>query len=77
MWFRQCGLQKALTNGIVRETAWIPEAFATLNRVVKLRDEHKNWEDGWKVVQIGTRQTHLYVVAHERDYRNQRVASDI
>lgn len=44
----QCKLQKGNTH----QTSWIPKEHASLNTVLKLR-ENGVWEDGWVVVFAG------------------------
>ena len=46
MFFRQCELKR----GKVKRTSWIPEGFAKVGKVVKLKDE-----DGWVVSSVGDR----------------------
>lgn len=48
-YYKQCDLQK----GNMFQTSWIPEKFATLNRVLKLRDGDGKWDDGWVVIRAG------------------------
>lgn len=60
-----------------RTTTWIPEQYAHLNNYIKLKKDDGTWEDGWKVIEVGTRLSEEYVLDHERDYKTQRKASDI
>lgn len=48
-YYRQCRLQKRLGEGITELMSWIPEQFANVGSVVKLRDDNGVWEDGWFV----------------------------
>jgi hypothetical protein len=56
VYFRQCRLVKPIPNGEKVLVSWIPERFANLNGVVRLRDEDKTWEDGWVVRSVGSNQ---------------------
>lgn len=48
MMYIQCKLQKENRY----QVSWIPEKFAVLNKILKLK-ENEIWEDGWKVIEIG------------------------
>lgn len=52
--YRQCGLIRDLGNertaGLV---SYLPVRFAKMNRIVKLKQDDGQWEDGWKVVSVG------------------------
>lgn len=48
-YYRQCNLQK----GNMHQTSWLPEKFAIPNKVVKLRDDDGQWDDGWIVTKAG------------------------
>ena len=45
----QCELMKENT----RQVSWIPEKFAKLGKILKLK-ENGEWIDGWKVISVGT-----------------------
>ena len=47
--YRQCLLQR---DGS-RQTSWIPEKFAILGNVIRLKDGDV-WDDGWTVVEVGS-----------------------
>lgn len=68
IYYRQCRLQK----GDHTQTSFIPEAFARLNKVLRLKDD-----DGWKVVEVGSRINEELVKRLERDHLTQREGSDI
>ncbi len=53
-YYRQCRLVKSIPAGEKVLVSWIPEKFANLNGVVRLRDADKNWEDGWVVRSVGS-----------------------
>src|SRR5262249_48812148 len=54
IYFRQCRMEKNLPTGTKHMTSWIPEAFAVVGKVLKLRDDGV-WEDGWRVTTAGAR----------------------
>ena len=64
--------QVLLCKGNEQQTAWIPEKFARINRVLKIKDE-----DGWVVKELYSISSEDFVRDHERDFRTQRLASDI
>jgi hypothetical protein len=53
VFFRQCRLVKRTATGELRLVSWIPEPFASAGRVVKLRDDAGDWDDGWVVREAG------------------------
>jgi hypothetical protein len=48
-YFRQCRLVKKIQAGTRHQTSWLPEQFAQVGKVLKLRDDGGVWEDGWQV----------------------------
>ncbi len=50
LYYRQCKLQRGNTH----QTSWIPEQFAILNKVLKLKNGEE-WEDGWVVKEVWSR----------------------
>lgn len=71
--YRQCAMKSQGTH----QVAWIPEKFAEVGRVLILG---KRTPDAprWEVTIVGDmRLEESYLVAHERDYKTQRQASDI
>ena len=69
---RQCKLIK----GDATTVSWLPEEFAIVNKLVKLKDNGV-WVDGWKVEFVGTKLPTKYVINRSQDYNNTRKASDI
>jgi hypothetical protein len=49
-YYRQCKLQKKISDGIKETTSYIPEPYCVQGKVLKLRDDNGVWEDGWKVI---------------------------
>ncbi len=64
----QCKLMKGNTE----MTAWIPEKRANKGKYIKILDD-----DGWQVMEVGSKMDEKYVIGHERDFDKQRDASDI
>jgi hypothetical protein len=75
----QCHMHRNTPAGKQHLTAWIPEKFATPDRILKLQDQStKEWEDGWKVVSVGTSKVSSSIIAERsQDYKHTREASDI
>lgn len=49
VFYKQCTLSKK--DGTT-QVSWIPEKFALLNKVLKLKENEK-WDDGWIVKKVG------------------------
>lgn len=49
IYYRQCKLQKGNTH----RRSWIPEQFAKINSIIKLKDADDNWDNGWQVTEVG------------------------
>ena len=72
--YRQCGLRRELSADIaLTQVSFIPAKFAKLNHIVRLKDGEGQWEDGWKVVHVGTGvdadhlpDSHREIKAHRR-----------
>jgi hypothetical protein len=68
-YYRQCKLQKKNTF----QTSYIPEEFAVMNKIIKLRDNNV-WDDGWKVIAVSSSRhaddnlpdSHSSIKAHRR-----------
>lgn len=69
---RQCTL--------VRENAqlvsWIPEKFATIGKMLKLKDNGE-WSDGWEVTAVGGRLEASVVNERSQEYKKHRHSTDI
>ena len=49
-YYRQCKLRKNYKDGSYSEQiSYIPEPYCVYKKVLKLKDEKGNWDDGWKV----------------------------
>jgi hypothetical protein len=49
--YRHCRLVKPVASGEQVLVSWIPEAFAQVGRVLKLKDAG-GWDDGWVVREV-------------------------
>lgn len=78
--YKHTTMHKPLPNdgGIQVHIAWIPEEFAKVGKVLKLKDPISGeWDDGWVVQSVYARQAEEFVLEHSQDYKYQRAASDI
>lgn len=49
--YRQCRLVK---EGRLFQVSWLPEKFAVVGKILKLRNEDNNeWDNGWLVTSAG------------------------
>jgi hypothetical protein len=69
----QCRLTKKIPTGQLELVSFIPEKFAVVDRILKLKNEDGQWEDGWRVHNVGSRvgedllpDTHADIKAHRR-----------
>ena len=46
-------MKREIAGGSVRTTSYIPQQFAKLGSVLRLKDKHKKWTNGWVVESIG------------------------
>ena len=49
----QCEMKRTIVDGLVRTISFIPQRFAKLGRVLKLKNQHDQWVDGWTVEFVG------------------------
>lgn len=49
--YRQCYLERKINNTLECQTCWIPNKFAKVGRVLKIKDGE--WTDGWIVKFVG------------------------
>lgn len=52
VYYRHCRLVKPVPTGELVVVSWIPEPFAQVGRVLKLKNA-KVWDDGWVVRAAG------------------------
>lgn len=53
VYYKQCHLQKPTKEGTMCQTSWIPEQFAVVGKVLKLKDSDGKWDNGWVVKTAG------------------------
>jgi len=46
-------LDRNIAGGSVRTTSYIPQEFAKIGRVLRLKDDNVGWVDGWVVECVG------------------------
>jgi hypothetical protein len=51
VYYRQCVLRK----GNATTTSWIPEKFAEVGKVLKLKGDDESWDDDWVVHSVHAR----------------------
>jgi hypothetical protein len=72
--------QCKLTKGPFRTTSWIPQKYAKKGKYVKLKREDatgiRKWDNGWLVVEVGSKMKEEEVMVRSQDYKHQRKASD-
>lgn len=74
VFYKQC----TLCRGRSSTTSWLPEKFAVYHKYLKLKNADGTWENGWRVMSIGSqRWDQSYLMERSQDYRHQREASDI
>lgn len=50
MGFRQCLLERRVTGGYDTRLAWLPQEFARVGKIIKIREASgEEWSDGWEV----------------------------
>jgi hypothetical protein len=74
--FKQCKMENKSTGWSDVHTAWIPEQFAKVGKVLRLKFE-EGWDEGWVVTEVGTQMTEEWVMEYSQDYKYQRKASDV
>jgi hypothetical protein len=50
--YRQCVLKRKTEDGVVIQTSYLPERYAKVGEVLKLKDGGV-WTDGWVVESVG------------------------
>lgn len=77
-YLRQCKLERKVENGIATLVSYIPEKFAKLGKIIKLKNEEGEWTDGYKVASVSEqRMSSSQIVRTEMAHKRQRRASDI
>lgn len=76
--YRQCHMTKPQGEAVLHYTAWLPEQFAIMGRVLRLRKGDSAWSDGWNVTFVSqTALPEAVVLKDSRAHLKQRKASDI
>lgn len=70
---RQC----TLNRGRAQTVSWIPEKFATVGKVLALKDRAGEWTDGWEVAAVGGRLEASVVNERSQEYKKHRNSTDI
>jgi hypothetical protein len=77
-WMKQCNMTKETENGVSNTVSWIPEEYAKVGRILKLKNDDDVWVDGWKVVSASSgRRSYEECNERSQDYKRTRKASDI
>lgn len=51
--YRQCTMRRSMDACSVATTSYIPQQYAKLGKVLKLKDSQDMWVDGWVVEKVG------------------------
>jgi hypothetical protein len=73
----QCTLERQVPEGKQTIVSWIPEQFATVGEIRKLKNAEGIWSEGWIVKSASPPMEAKIVEANARNYLKQRKASDI
>lgn len=61
-YYNQCTLEKEVvaqtqqtdpSRLTLKQVSWIPTKYASLGRIVKLKNDQGEWEDGWTITSVG------------------------
>ena len=79
VWYKQCCLIYVAEEKKSETVAWIPEHLAVVGKSIYFgKKTDKQPDKLWLVESVGnSRISGEYLLAHERDYKVQREASDI
>lgn len=77
--YRQCNLRRQVGPDHFEDImSWIPDEIAKVGNIVRLRNSaEEEWSENWLVVAAHERQPWSHLKERERDYVNQRKASDV
>jgi hypothetical protein len=76
--YRQCSLIQDRGRATCQYVTWLPEIFARLGDVVRLRQDDGSWSDGWKIDFVGPwKLSEEHMRKASRAHLKQRNASDI
>jgi hypothetical protein len=76
----QCELHRNEESGAtVVLVTWLPERFAVINKILKLKEDDGSWTNGWCVMSVANSSKMKSSILNDRsqDYKRTRKASDI
>ena len=77
-YYKHCTYRLPNSTGFVMETAWLPEKLAVIGKKIYFGQKTQENKTLWEIVSVADeRLPESYLLNHERDYKNQRKASDI
>lgn len=75
--YRQCRMERKINNGVQTLVSWIPEQYAKVNDILKLKNEKGDWIDGWKILSVSDPIPASVAEASSRLHRSHREATDV
>lgn len=76
--YKQCCLRKPTLSGYKTTTTFLPEKFCIIGKVIKLKDNNGEWEDGWVVEAVGCAKFNSnYINRASREHLKHRNRTDI
>ena len=77
-YYKQCTYRQTGSLNYLMETAWLPEKLAVVGKKIYFGKKTQEEKTLWEIVSVSdSRLPESYLVNHERDYKTQRLASDI
>lgn len=65
--YKQCRLEQKTKSGTKHLVTWLPQSFAKVRKILRLKDDAGQWSAGWEVMTVGTRsQSSLQLDKHYR-----------
>lgn len=71
MKYTQCRLKKKTSDGTLEQMSFIPDKFAVMGKVLKLK-EGQIWDDGWVVESVGKTISEEYLPNPHIDIKRHR-----
>jgi len=77
--FVQCELKRRHEDLDAYIIIWIPEKYAIKDKILKIKNENKEWVDGWKVIHVYNeiKKTEKEANIDAEAWKHQRECSDI